>query len=119
MTCENHKSLEASFPPQKVMFLVFTFSETDSRVSFEQIYNLRFREKSGHTYHIVGNFVENKIFAGNFADCSLVLPKDATYMPKFCRENFCSHKTSKFVNVFSLESFSLYRIKLDYQYLKV
>ena len=67
----------------------------------------------------MGNFVENKIFAGNFADCLLVLPKDVT-CPNFAEKTFAnSHKTSKFANVFSLESFSLYRIKLDYQYLKV
>ena len=68
-------------------------------------------------YHIVENFRRRKRLqiAGvkcrweHFADCSLVLPKDAI-PPKFCGENFrkYSHKSSKFVKVFSLWSFPLY-----------
>ena len=59
--------------------------------------------------------VENKIFVEKtFADCSLVLPivplEDAT-PSNFAEKTFAnSHKTSKFVKVFSLESFPLYGI---------
>ena len=55
--------------------------------------------------------VEKKIFAEKtFADCLLVPPKD-TMVPNFLENTFAnSHKTSKFVKVFSLESFPLYGI---------
>ena len=47
-----------------------------------------------------------------FADCSLVLQKDAT-VPNFVEKAFAiSHKTLKFAKVFSLESFLLYGIAL-------
>ena len=53
--------------------------------------------------------MESKIFAKKtLADCSLVLPKYAM-PPNFAN----SHKTSKFVEVFSLESFTLYGINWD------
>ena len=43
-----------------------------------------------------------------FADCSLVLQKDAT-VPNFVEKAFAiSHKTLKFAKVFSLKSFLLY-----------
>ena len=43
-----------------------------------------------------------------FTDCSVVPPMDAT-PPNFMKKTFPnSHKTSKFVKVFSLESFLLY-----------
>ena len=53
-------------------------------------------------------WVENTIFAEkSFADCSFVLPKDAT-PPNFTEKIFVnSHKTSKFAKVFCLESFLL------------
>ena len=56
--------------------------------------------------------VENKIFTEKtFTDCSLVPPKDATPL-NFAEKTFAiSHKTSKFVKVFSLESFQLYSIE--------
>ena len=41
-------------------------------------------------------------------DCSLIPPKDAT-LPNFLEKNFVnSHKTAKFMKIFSLESFLLY-----------
>ena len=70
-------------------------------------------------YHTVGNFCErklsriseNKIFSEKiFADCSLVLLKDAT-LPNFAKKTFLnSHITGtlKFTQVFSLESYPLY-----------
>ena len=53
-------------------------------------------------------WVENTIFAEKtFADCSFVLPKDAT-PPNFTEKIFVdSHKTSKFAKVFCLKSFLL------------
>ena len=55
------------------------------------------------------NLVENKIFTEKtFTNCSLVPPKDAM-PPKFAEETCTnSHKTSKFEQVFFLESFPLY-----------
>ena len=64
-------------------------------------------------YHIAGNFQGRKLsqFGGNkifaektFADCLLVsLPKDAM-PPNFTEKTFAnSYKTSKFMQVFSLE----------------
>ena len=43
-------------------------------------------------------------------DCSLMPPKDAT-LPNFLEKIFVnSHKTTKFVKIFSLESFLLYTV---------
>ena len=64
---------------------------------------------AGENFH---ELVESTIFTEKtFTDCSLVLPKDA--MPlNFTEKTFAiSHKTSKFVKVFSLESFPLYGIE--------
>ena len=56
------------------------------------------------------NFVENKDFFGKRLECSLVLPNNAT-PPNFKEKTFAnSHKTSKFVKVFSLKCFLLYGI---------
>ena len=56
--------------------------------------------------------VENTIFTEKtFMDCLLVPPKDATPL-NFTEKTFAiSHKTSKFVKVFSLENFPLYGIE--------
>ena len=53
-------------------------------------------------------------------DYSLMPPKDAT-LPNFLEKNFVnSHKTAKFVKIFSLESFLLYTVcflfSLDWAY---
>ena len=53
-------------------------------------------------------------------DCSLIPPKDVT-LPNFLEKNFVnSHKTAKFVKVFSLKSFLLYTVcflfSLDWAY---
>jgi len=48
-----------------------------------------------------------------FADCSLVLPMNAT-LPNFAKKLFTnSHKTLKFAKVFSLKSFPLYGIRTE------
>ena len=61
----------------------------------------------GEIFH---KLVENKMIfvEKSFMDCLLVPLKDAT-PPNFTMKTFAnSHKTSKFVKVFSLESFMLY-----------
>ena len=48
------------------------------------------------------SFAEKTFVEKTFVDCSLVLPKDPT-LPNFSEKAFAnSHKTSKFVKVFSL-----------------
>ena len=71
-----------------------------------------------HTYHIVGNLRGRKLlWIGEKCDfcrenfrglLACAVPKDAT-PPNFMEKTFAnSHKTAKFVKVFSLESFPLY-----------
>ena len=57
----------------------------------------------------VNCMVKNMLFAEKTSvDCSLLLSQ-MTPRPKFCGDNFCySHKTTKFIKVFSLKSFPLY-----------
>ena len=70
--------------------------------------------ESGHTYHIAGNIVKNKIFTGKL--CRLLAgAAKRCHMPKFAEKTFAnSHKTVKFLSKVSL--FLKFCIKLDYRY---
>ena len=68
-------------------------------------------------YHIAGNFHGRKLFwiggkyylfGETFTNCLLVPLKDATPLNFTEKTSANSHKTSKFAQVFSLESFPLY-----------